>query len=57
MAYDSPSEERYLQFVARAEEARLKAEAATDPVVRAWWRQAQEAWLFLAEQLQTRRQP
>ena len=50
MAHNSPREERYLQFAARAEEARIKAEAATDPIIRMWWEQAAEAWLFLAAQ-------
>jgi hypothetical protein len=51
MAHDPPREERFLQFVARAEEARIRAETATDPVIRAWWEQAAEAWRFLAEQI------
>jgi hypothetical protein len=50
MAHNSPREERYLQFAARAEEARIKAEETTDPVIRTWWEQAAEAWLFLADQ-------
>jgi hypothetical protein len=54
MALNPPSEERYLQFMARAEEARLKADAATEPVIRAWWEQAESAWRFLAAQMEPR---
>jgi hypothetical protein len=50
MAHSSPSEERYLHCMARAEESRMKAEAATDLVIRAWWEQSEQAWLYLAEQ-------
>jgi hypothetical protein len=50
MAHVDPSEERHLQYAARAEEARLKAELTNDPVIRAWWEQVEKAWRFIAAQ-------
>jgi hypothetical protein len=50
MAHDCPSEERHLQYIARAEEARIKAELANDPIIRAWWEQVEKAWRFVAAQ-------
>jgi hypothetical protein len=49
VSYESPAEERHLQYLARAEQARLKSEHATDAVVREWWQRAAEGWHYLAD--------
>ena len=49
MSREEPAEERRLQYLARAEEARLKAREALDPAIREWWLNAAQAWEYLAE--------
>ena len=57
MAYSSPVEERRLQYLARAEEAREKAEQTAHPEIRGWWTNAAEAWEYLAAHPETRLAP
>jgi hypothetical protein len=47
MSYDDPADR--LQYLARAEEARTKAEETEDSTVRAWWENAADAWQYLAD--------
>ena len=54
MAYSSPVEERRLQYLARAGEAREKAEQTAHPEIRGWWTNAAEAWEYLAAHPETR---
>jgi hypothetical protein len=37
MSHEDPVEERRLQYLARAEEARIKAQQAEDHAIREWW--------------------
>ena len=47
MGQDDPREERRLQYVARAQEARVKAEESTDTAIHDWWLSAAAAWQYL----------
>jgi len=46
---ENPAEERRLQFLARAQEARLKADETGDPAIRDWWSSVADAWDYLAD--------
>ncbi|HSC18249.1 MAG TPA: hypothetical protein VLC74_04980 [Rhizomicrobium sp.] len=48
MSYENPAEERRLQFLVRAEQARTKAEETDDPAIREWWSNVADAWDYLA---------
>jgi len=54
MSREDPAEERRLQYMARAEEARLKAEETEEPAIRNWWLSAAAAWEYLAERQPSR---
>ena len=49
MSHTDPSEERRLQYLARAEEALTKAEETKDDSVREWWLNVAKAWEYLAD--------
>jgi hypothetical protein len=48
MSDENPAEERCLQYLARADEARLRANETEDAAIRDWWVSAAEAWEYLA---------
>jgi uncharacterized alpha-E superfamily protein len=50
MAQDHPGKERYLQYLARAEEARQIALTIRDPQARETWEHIADGWQELAEQ-------
>lgn len=54
MSFENPAEERRLQHLARAEQARTKAEDASDPAIREWWMSVTDAWDYLAGRLSER---
>jgi hypothetical protein len=54
MAHASAIEERYLQYVARAEEARQIALTANDGQVRQTWEHIASGWEQLAQQVARR---
>jgi hypothetical protein len=51
MGKGTPAEERYLIYLAKAEEARQKALTAKDPLARYSWEQLAVSWQQLAQQV------
>jgi|KBSMisStandDraft_5_1062788.scaffolds.fasta_scaffold167619_3 hypothetical protein len=51
MAAIRPTEERYLAYLAKAEDARLVAHDRYDPNAREAWGQIADEWQYLADQL------